>query len=443
MATQANKIPDSESSALGENVNIVDVKEGKGEGSTTLHRVAVLGQTKIIRELLQKGADVNALDASGKTPLDYAVGHQKAEYVLRKAGGKKAKELFQAEIASESLADGGKDGARIEKDTKKSDDSGYFASQSPEKLKTLEQIPSRAPTQQMHDRNDLLQAIVKSFADYPDAILRYACFDNTNDLVNIYLALQEMKKHTGQPSTDFLVDATGSIPQHKESSAQEALAMVENILAGTSGNYKTVTLLINDWDRRVLGRIKDRFLGKGPILGWVWAGKGGLIEAFEYCISSIYEMDGQLFLPEHLSLITPEVVIEKTKVAYWEELKENGRKLLLTKEPRYAVVYSFFEDHLEGITVSAKYPTPFLGVNSGDPERILLSYGYRIKMKVKPTAAPDTWVELYLTKEAMNNHYVMVSRNESNRFVELTYCTEQIDAELIQILQKYYYVETM
>ena len=47
---------------------------------------------------------------------------------------------------------------------------------------------------------------------------------------------------------------------------REALAMVENILAGTSGKYKSVTLLVNDWDRRVLGRIKDRLLGKGPYL---------------------------------------------------------------------------------------------------------------------------------------------------------------------------------
>lgn len=96
-ATQADKIPDSESPALGKDINIVDAKEGKGEGSTTLHHVAALGQTKRIRELLQKGADVNALDNSGKTPLDHAVGHHKAEYVLRKAGGKKAKELFQTE----------------------------------------------------------------------------------------------------------------------------------------------------------------------------------------------------------------------------------------------------------------------------------------------------------------------------------------------------------
>lgn len=113
MAAQANKISDPEGSALGGDVNTVDVKEGSDEGLTTLHRAAALGQTKRIRELLQGGADVNTLDSSGKTPLDYSVGHQRAEYVLRKAGGKKAKELFEAEITSEPLAHGGNDEARV------------------------------------------------------------------------------------------------------------------------------------------------------------------------------------------------------------------------------------------------------------------------------------------------------------------------------------------
>lgn len=130
-------------------------------------------------------------------------------------------------------------------------------------------IPSRTPVsaQQMRNRNDLLQAIAASFSSHPHAILRYGCFDNSNDLVNIWSDLQEMRERTRQSSTDFLVEAAGDNLQLKERHVQEAISMGEKILAGTSGNYKTVTLLVNDWDRSVLGRMKDRFLGKCSILG--------------------------------------------------------------------------------------------------------------------------------------------------------------------------------
>lgn len=60
-----------------------------------LHRAAKDGHTKWIRELIQSGVNVNALDHSGRTPLDYAIqkGHKKAARALREAGAKEAREV--------------------------------------------------------------------------------------------------------------------------------------------------------------------------------------------------------------------------------------------------------------------------------------------------------------------------------------------------------------
>lgn len=55
-----------------------------------LHRVAISGQAGMARLLLEHGADVNAMDANGATPLQIALHHHQVEVgdILRKAGGR-------------------------------------------------------------------------------------------------------------------------------------------------------------------------------------------------------------------------------------------------------------------------------------------------------------------------------------------------------------------
>ena len=65
-----------------------------GEG-LLLHEAAYHSNKEIVGLLIAKGADVNARDNGGETPLDLAIQLKQTEIadLLRKHGGKTAKEL--------------------------------------------------------------------------------------------------------------------------------------------------------------------------------------------------------------------------------------------------------------------------------------------------------------------------------------------------------------
>ena len=65
------------------------------EGQTPLYAAARWGQTNIAALLISNGADVNAKDVGGYTPLDYAVIKKQNETtdLLRKHDGKTGAEL--------------------------------------------------------------------------------------------------------------------------------------------------------------------------------------------------------------------------------------------------------------------------------------------------------------------------------------------------------------
>jgi ankyrin repeat protein len=58
-----------------------------------LHDAARYGHKEIAELLLAEGADVNAIDRYGRTPLNFAIKKPKIADLLRKHGGKTGEEL--------------------------------------------------------------------------------------------------------------------------------------------------------------------------------------------------------------------------------------------------------------------------------------------------------------------------------------------------------------
>ena len=75
-----------------------DVNAKEDNGFTPLHEAANQGHKEIVELLIAKGANVNAKDEKGYTPLDQSAlwGHKEIFYLLRKHGGKTKKELKAA-----------------------------------------------------------------------------------------------------------------------------------------------------------------------------------------------------------------------------------------------------------------------------------------------------------------------------------------------------------
>ena len=81
----------------GADVNATDYK-----GETPLHEAARYGNAEVIAVLLKAGADVNARDGDGNDPLDFARkhSHTKVISILEKASGKTIDQLQEEKIAA-------------------------------------------------------------------------------------------------------------------------------------------------------------------------------------------------------------------------------------------------------------------------------------------------------------------------------------------------------
>ena len=76
----------------------IDFRSGfrlRRNGETPLHDAAYGGQKEIVELLIAEGADVNAKDRDGETPLDGAIKYKRTETadLLRKHGGKTGEQL--------------------------------------------------------------------------------------------------------------------------------------------------------------------------------------------------------------------------------------------------------------------------------------------------------------------------------------------------------------
>ena len=71
----------------------MSVDQGDDKGYTLLHAAARDGNPTVAQLLLGQGADVNALNKDGETPLDVAerMGHEDVARILRDAGGTRGK----------------------------------------------------------------------------------------------------------------------------------------------------------------------------------------------------------------------------------------------------------------------------------------------------------------------------------------------------------------
>ena len=82
-----------------------DVNAKNVDGWTPLHEAAFGGRKEIVELLISNGADVNAKGESGRTPLDLATQSKRnleTADLLRKHGGKTKKELEAAGNLSQS-----------------------------------------------------------------------------------------------------------------------------------------------------------------------------------------------------------------------------------------------------------------------------------------------------------------------------------------------------
>jgi len=72
----AATIPEAESGCF--------MREARTKGETPLHRAAAFGSMKAIDLLLEAGADIEARDANGETPLGWASWHQRPDSIIRR-----------------------------------------------------------------------------------------------------------------------------------------------------------------------------------------------------------------------------------------------------------------------------------------------------------------------------------------------------------------------
>jgi len=84
-----------------------DVNAKEDNGFTPLHEAANQGHKEIVELLIAKGANVNAKDEKGYTPLDQSAlwGHKEIFYLLSKHGGKTKRKLEAAGKPTEPVAE--------------------------------------------------------------------------------------------------------------------------------------------------------------------------------------------------------------------------------------------------------------------------------------------------------------------------------------------------
>jgi hypothetical protein len=115
--------------------------------------------------------------------------------------------------------------------------------------------------------------------------------------------------------------------------------------------------------------------------------------------------------------LTPADVKQRCRVPLVET---TGRDEYSLCTEDYAVIYTWRGERLGRVTVNASYPTPFLGVDTGEPEEALLRAGYRARIR---SADRETIFGI----DSLPDHSVRVTRIKG-RLIEVCYFPENIEA---------------
>lgn len=102
-------------------------------------------------------------------------------------------------------------------------------------------------------------------------------------------------------------------------------------------------------------------------------------------VKHYYYLDGQLILPSSFGHSTVKDVLSRSQVKLRidPDFSTLGGVALVPEDKRGFLMYQFRNDRLVEIMIGAEYPTDFLGIQSGEPEKVLTMLDY------KPYAFPN------------------------------------------------------
>ncbi len=115
----------------------------------------------------------------------------------------------------------------------------------------------------------------------------------------------------------------------------------------------------------------------------------------------VHKLDGLLLLPRVFSQFTIDEILKRSNTP---PQKMHHDTEWIARGTTGSVIYFLDKGYLYSVTVDGKYPTTYLGINSGNPEQVLLRSGYEMRIETDPYT--------YFTYPAVPNYHVAVDRQD-------------------------------